>query len=300
MKKIDDTSHNINIVYDDKINKKDYKERKHFFRKFFFSIILIIILIILYSRYIGPTGLIIKEYPINNTKITDIINGFKIVHFSDFHYGNTTDINSLKKLVSEINLMKPDIVVFTGDLVDKSIKINDKERSDIIDYLSKIKSNYGKYYITGEDDEKLNKYIDLMDSAGFNNINDNFDIIYIDSNNSILLSGINLSNDISFIDKVIKDNNINYKINIMHYPDNFDKIKKYNYDLVLAGHSHNGQISLPIYGRIITKEHCRKYYKPYYKINDTDFYISSGIGTSDFKFRFLNKPSFNLYRLRKK
>ena len=112
--------------------------------------------------------------------------------------------------------------------------------------------------------------------------------------------GTSLSNKTDFLDKIINENKSNYKINIMHYPDEFDNIKKYNYDLVLAGHSHNGQIALPVYGAVITPENAKEYYKPYYKIDNTLFYISSGVGTTKFDYRFLNKPSFNLYRILKK
>ena len=305
---IENTLDNIEIEYSNDLleenNENDddiIKEKKpSLFRKLFFTLILVLILIVIYSRYIGPTGLIIKEYPIENSNITNSLNGFKIVHFSDFHYGKTTDINSLKKLTNESNNMKPDIVIFTGDLIDKTTKINDKEKNDIIEQLTKISSNYGKYYISGDDDLKLNNYTKIMDSSGFINLNDNFDVIYIDADNSILLTGTSLSNKTDFLDKIINENKSNYKINIMHYPDDFNNIKKYNYDLVLAGHSHNGQVNLPIYGPIIKFEHAKKYYKPYYKVDNTDLYISSGIGTTDFDFRFLNKPSFNFYRLTKK
>lgn len=138
-----------------------------------------------------------------------------------------------------------------------------------------------------------------MDSAGFNNLDNKFDIIYKDINSSILITGLSVKPDESFIDKVINENKVNYKVNIMHYPDEFDNIKKYNYDLVLAGHSHNGQIALPVYGAVITPENAKEYYKPYYKIDNTSFYISSGVGTTKFDYRFLNKPSFNLYRILK-
>mgnify|MGYP005978917729 CR=1 FL=1 len=146
----------------------------------------------------------------------------------------------------------------------------------------------------------LNTDINFINSDMLKRVNDNFDVIYIDADNSILLTGTSLSNKTDFLDKIINENKSNYKINIMHYPDDFNNIKKYNYDLVLAGHSHNGQVNLPIYGPIIKFEHAKKYYKPYYKVDNTDLYISSGIGTTDFDFRFLNKPSFNFYRLTKK
>ena len=106
--------------------------------------------------------------------------------------------------------MKPDIVVFTGDLIDKTIKIDDKEKSNIIEQLSKISSNYGKYYISGNDDQKLNNYTEIMDSAGFINLNDNFDVIYVDADNSILLTGTSLSSKTDFLEKIINENKSNY------------------------------------------------------------------------------------------
>ena len=85
----------------------------------------------------------------------------------------------------------------------------------------------------------------------------------------------------------------------MHKPDTFDDIKQYNFNLVLAGHSHNGQIRLPIYGAILTPKGAKKYYKPHYKIDNTDMYISSGIGNTVIDYRLFNRPSFNIYRLNK-
>ena len=117
---------------------------------------------------------------------------------------------------------------------------------------------------------------------------------------SIFISGLSTKPDTNFLNDAYKDKFYNYKINIMHYPDDINKIKDYNFDLVLAGHSHNGQIRVPIYGAIMTPTHAKKYYKPYYKINNTNFYISSGIGCSDYNFRLFNRPSYNLYRLTNK
>ena len=278
-------------------NDIETKKNKSIFRKIFFILVLIIIITIIYARYIGTTGLIIKEYSIKNSNITKSYDGFKIAHFSDFHYGRTTGINELKILVNEINSIKPDIVVFTGDFVDKDIKISDQELSKIIDELKKINSSYGNYYVNGNHDLKYDKFYEMFDTANFINLNDNYDVIYSKTNDAILLSGLSTNENFEFLNKAFENSNYIYKINIMHYPDYFDDIKKYNFNLVLAGHSHNGQINIPFYGAIVTPEHSKNYYKPYYKVDNTDFYISSGIGTSLYNFRLFNRPSFNLYRL---
>jgi predicted MPP superfamily phosphohydrolase len=83
----------------------------------------------------------------------------------------------------------------------------------------------------------------------------------------------------------------------MHTPDTIIKVEKYNFDLVLAGHSHNGQVRLPYIGAIITPLGSKKYHEDHYKVNDSQLFISGGLGISTISFRFFNKPSFNLYRL---
>ena len=87
---------------------------------------------------------------------------------------------------------------------------------------------------------------------------------------------------------------------MVHEPDFADNIiNEYSVDLILSGHSHNGQIRIPLVGALYTPENAKKYYDEYYSINNTDLYISSGIGVSKYNYRLFNHPSFNLYRIYK-
>ena len=90
--------------------------------KIIFLVILIIATLFILLRYIGNMGIKVKEYKIINNNIGNFY-GLKIVHVTDLHYGMTNE-KKLKKLVKEINLTKPDIVLFTGDLVDKNTEYN--------------------------------------------------------------------------------------------------------------------------------------------------------------------------------
>lgn len=287
----------INNIEEENIEFIDNEpKKKHIFRKIFFVLLLIIILIVIYARYVGTSGLIIKEYSLNNG-IPKSFSGLKIAHFSDVHYGRTTNFEDFKKLINEINLTKPDIIIFTGDFIDKDINASKDEITKIKDELIKLESTYGKYYVSGNHDIKLKNYNEIFDFAGFINLDDKYDIIYSKNNDSILITGISYNSDLKYLEELYKQNLPSYKINIMHTPDTYNDIKKYNYNLVLAGHSHNGQINIPFYGAIYTPKGAKDYYKPYYKLENTDFYISSGIGTSNYNFRLFNRPSFNLYRL---
>lgn len=265
--------------------------------KIIFGILIFILLLFICLRFIGTKGLIIKEYKVVNKNIDTSFYGFKIVHFSDLHYGMSVDEKVLSNLVDKINKTKPDIVVFTGDLIDKKKNYTESDTKLLTKYLSKIKSSYGNYYVNGDGDENINSFDSIMVNSNFKSLNNNYEVITSEKNKKILISGISTNANIKIFNDIFKDDDYSYKIIMMHYPDNYDLISKYNFDLVLSGHSHNGQVRLPYIGALVKMNNSKKYYDPYYKINNTDMYISGGIGNSKVNLRLFNTPSFNLYRL---
>ena len=286
------------------------EKKKHPIIKFIIIFILIIAAILLYSRFIATKGLATKEYKITSSSIQDNFHGFKIVHISDVHYGRTTDKKDLNNMVKEVNLLKPDIVVLTGDLIDKDTKLDDILKGEISEALSSINANVGKYAISGNHDSNFSEWESIINDSGFKNLNDTYELIYNDGYTPILLAGLssNLNNQVDITERYNKileySNNENikelYKILLIHEPDYINNIDYSNFNLILAGHSHNGQVRLPFIGGIILPNGAKKYYKEHYKINNTDLYISSGIGTSGISFRLFNKPSINFYRLTNK
>lgn len=277
---------------------------KPIFRKIiFFTIIffIIILLLFIYSSFIGTKGLIVKEYKVVNKNLPNEFNGLKIVHFSDVHYGKYFNKKRLEQVIKKINELNPDIVVLTGDLLDS--KLNDDEINELKSLLSSINVNIGKYAINGNhDDYKYWEYI--ISDSGFINLNNNFNVIY-GKNSKIMISGIssNLLDKTKMSDKLkesvsySQSNKVDYKILLMHEPDYISDIKDISYDLVLAGHSHDGQIRIPLLGAIYTPKGSKKYYKNHYTIEASELFISSGLGTSILHARLFNKPSINFYRV---
>lgn len=277
---------------------------------YFLIFILIMTSVLLYSRYIATTGLVVKEYKITNKKITDTYNGLKIVHISDIHYGGTILKKDLKNVVDKINILKPDLVFFTGDLFEIE-HVNDKNNRELIDELNKIEATIGKYAISGNHDyDHKNEFNQILEESGFINLNDNHDAIYNKSNESMLIAGISTNSygALKINDKIkptieylqSEENKSTYNILLLHEPDFIDDIKYDNFDLILAGHSHNGQVRVPFVGAIYTPYGSKRYYNEHYKLKDTDIYISSGLGTSLLKVRLFNRPSFNFYRINNK
>ena len=264
--------------------------------------IVVFTLSFLYIRYRGPKGLNTNEFNIINKNIPNSFYGYKIVHISDIHYKVTTDLNDLNKLVKEVNNIKPDIIVFTGDIFDHNIKYTEDDYKDLTNIFKSMNYNVGKFAIKGEEDLSNKKWDDIIKNSDFIDLSDSYKLLYNNSNEPILLTGIksNYKNNHikETIEKINKEIDVkyNYSILLVHEADFINEIDYSKYNLILAGHNHGGQIKLPFIGGIIYDKNTI-YKDSYYTFKNTELYISSGIGCSKYKFRFLNKPSINLYRL---
>ena len=275
--------------------------------KFFLGLILVITLIIIYARYVGTMGFITKEYTIYNKDIPSSYDGLKIVHFSDIHYNRAITSKKIDDIVSEINLINPDIVVFTGDLIDKDVSLTDSDFKFLANAFSKISVKYGKYAVLGNHDyNEKDKVIQVFNDSDFKYLENSYDIIYNQYSDKIFIGGIgNVSYNLDNVDKTMEyfnsNNDITYRIMLTHEPDISDTIvDNYNISLILGGHSHNGQVRIPGIGAVYTPNGAKKYYDEYYDLNGTPLYVSSGIGVSMLNYRLFNKPSINFYRVNKK
>lgn len=277
--------------------KKKDKVKGHGFLKFILVLIIICAGIYYYARYVGTTGLVIKEYSVINEKIPESFHGFKIVQFSDTHYGMTTFNDELKNMVSKINILNPDIVVFTGDLVDYHYNLNDDEKNDIINILSEIDASLGVYAVTGNHDQNVS-YEGILSGSNINLLKNKYEYIYNGTSEKIMLIGLDdyLEGTLDLDAAFSYEDDTSYKILLAHEPDVYDKLTKVP-DLMLAGHSHNGQVRIPLAGAIYKTIGAKKYYDPEYSLGDTKMYISGGVGTSKYKVRLFDRPSISLYRL---
>ncbi len=283
------------------------EEKKHSkFKKIVVIGIFLLTGLVLWSRYLSTSGLVVKEYSVINKELPESFNGFKIIHFTDLHYGRTVDLEVLKNLVREINILKPQMVVFTGDLIDKDINVNKEKEEEITEALKTIDAEIIKLSIKGNHDYYNDiPYVDIMKNAGFEVLDNDALNVYYKSTMPILIVGLSSSiKDFPDYSKALENSSISleeaqkqFTIVLAHEPDQIKSYQDYDIELMLSGHSHNGQIRFPFFGAVIKSYGSRTYYDPYYKVNDTDLYISGGIGVSSYNFRFLNKPSFNLYRL---
>lgn len=257
-----------------------------------FIIIFIISLFGIYIHKIEPSIITTQEYAIIDSNIPSSFTGFKIAHFSDIHFGRTTNESEIKKVIKKINEMKPDIVVFTGDLFDPYINLSEENKTFLTEELKQITSNLGKYCILGDRDYDLEEtYKEIMNNANFQILDKNIPIYY-KGEIPIYINGVSSKQQGDVNSLKVKE----YQITICHEPELFDQIYLRS-NLTLAGHSLGGLVRLPFTDGLFKFEHTNNYILGKYEKENAKLYVTSGIGTENISIRFLNYPTINLYRL---
>lgn len=280
------------------------EKKSHKLLNIIILLVILVILIFIYAKYIGTKGLIVKEYRVESNILSDNFSGIKLVHFSDVTYKSTFDSASFDNLVEKINILKPDIIVFTGDLYNKNYKLKNEDIEFLTNKLSSLNASIGKYAIYGDQDYSSMVYDKIMEDSNFTLLNNSYDEIFNESNESIYIVGlpssikekIDLDNAFSFYD----DLNRKFIIVLVHDGNTIKYLDESNYetDLILGGHSLNGSVVIPYLGGIFSEGSNYKYSGEKYEKGITKIFMSSGLGTNKYGYRLFNKPSFNLYRLK--
>lgn len=261
--------------------------------------IMVILALILYSyaRIVEPNLLTVKYENIYSPYVYDK-DSLKIVQFSDTHISKYYDAEHLKKAVDKINAEKPDIVVFTGDLIERYNKYDNKDKIyEIWEALNEINAPLGKYAVYGNHDYgggAERAFREIMEEGGFQILQNekanisSYHVNIIGMDDSIF-GTLDKETIISFLDEGT------YNIILSHEPDVADLFLEYAADLFLTGHSHGGQVNLPVIS--YTPPLAQKYIRGMYDLNNyrqTKVYVNVGLGTSTLPLRFMAIPELTV------
>ena len=252
------------------------------------------------ATIINPKQLNIRQETLSSKKINEDLDGFLIAYFSDVNYGKFYDSVQLNKLVETINDYYPDVVLFSGDLLDEIETPMSKENREQLEIeLKSIKAKYGKYAVLGDEDElSKDKVVNLLESAGFIVLNNEIKTITVNQNASIQIAGLeNIKNSTPDVSILSNLNDAYYTIAMSHTPDLFNDVRNYNVDYMLAGHSRGGQIYVPIINLLYRDVGCRYYYHGKTTRNNTTLDITNGLGQNKYNARLFADPELVLYKL---
>lgn len=256
-------------------------------------VIIFIVLSIYNINYINPYDFTIREETIKSNKIDDNTNGLIIAYFSDLHYGTYINENHLETIKNKINKFKPDIIIFGGDLFDEAI--DGSKQSILSDFLRSLDARYGKYAVLGDKDEAYIEQVkSIFNDTDFRLLDNSNEKIYINGS-YINLVGLSINYDVTSAFEGVNTNN--YTLAISHYPDVVAKADTSKTDYMLAGHSLNGQVYIPLINLFYRPVGANDYYHGKYKIDNKTLDITGGIGMIKNGTRMLADAEIVIYKL---
>lgn len=234
------------------------------------------------AKWAEPSWLKVNHVHIGNGKPTH-----RFIQFSDIHHKGNRDY--LKEVVDRINSLMPDFVCFTGDIVEEQ-----KYLAETLELLSGIKAPM--FGVPGNHDywskvsfEPIHRCFNASGGAWL-----------LDDKRQIAAGGINLigitcshANQAKLpLDSSRKN------ILLMHYPAWVKKLDGQKFDLMLAGHSHGGQVRIPFYGALVLPFGVDEYDFGLFQTPSGPLYVNSGIGyISRYNFRFNCRPEITVIEI---
>ena len=251
--------------------------------------------------------MIITNFKIISDKINDKC---RIVQLSDLHkrkFGKN-NIN----LINKIKELKPDLIFFTGDIIDRTIT----ELTDFKHLIIEMFKIAPVYYSLGNHEKDLKKinpsmYNEIIKFLKTNTfLLDNSSEKIIINNTTINITGITIYQDCykkngryknlhvlesKDVTNLLGEKKTGFNILLAHNPIFFNAYSEYGPDLILSGHVHGGCIRIPFIGGVLSPE--RKFFPKYssgiYHSKNSSMIVSRGLG----KFRLFNPSEIILIEL---
>ena len=238
------------------------------------------------------------RHSIRSAKIPAEFDGYKIIQISDVHSDEVTG------LIDEIRLERPDIIVSTGDLTHHTGGY--EKAVSLIDTLLDIAPVYtisGNHEVWRGDYSQMDRALADLGAKPLHN-----ETVTLEKNGAkITLSGID--DPFSVVSQKIHDyldtamttlSPINgYNILLFHRANWLDYFAGSDFDLIISGHMHGGQMRMPVFGGVMSPRSSwasskkilfPKYVGGRYKIEDTELIVSRGLGNPMIIPRVFNRP----------
>lgn len=258
----------------------------------------------------------IKKLDLFLKRLPSSFNGLKIVQFADFHAGSFDDIKKVEAGLKLINDMQPDIIVFTGDLVNNRAV----EMHPYLDIFKNLKAKYGKFavfgnhdygeYVPFDNEEEHRKDQEEMERifkvTGFKllrnsaiQINNNYDKIDLIGVENWGKKPFPQYGDIDKATRGLQDDQFN--IVLSHDPDHWEYVLREHpkhFDLTLSGHTHGFQMGVQIPGwKWSPAQYRYKRWLGHYESKQQHLFVTKGFGFLGFPGRIGMPPEIVSFRL---
>lgn len=252
--------------------------------KIFLTLAVFLLTLLIYN-YSQISKFYVNKPVFNSDKLKEPL---RITQITDYH-GNT--LINIDKLIKEVEKFNPHIIALTGDMIDH-------ETEDIGRVLNLVQSLYevnnNIFFVIGNHELRNGKgheFISGLEKIGVTVLNDENTLFKLNENN-ISIVGLSFyasKEDYDLAMEGVREDN--FVLLLSHAPNRPILYLSGLEDLILAGHTHGGQVRLPIIGAIIAPGQglFPRYDKGVFELGKTILYIDSGLGNSVFPIRFFNR-----------
>lgn len=229
------------------------------------------------------------------------LDGYKILQVADLQ--NKTFAKQNQSLLRSIQTAAPDIIVITGDLLDR----NKTDVDAAMAFINSAITVAPIYFVTGNHEHQSGEWETLsaqLTEAGVTILNNKKTSI-VHNGDTLTLMGladkrVNPDYERALSSLVADCDDAAFQILLSHRPELFDTYVDSGVHLAFTGHAHGGQIRLPFIGGIFAPNQgfFPKYTSGLYQEGNTGMVVSRGLGNSVFPFRIFNRPELVLVQLK--
>jgi hypothetical protein len=243
------------------------------------------------------------------TRLPAALDGFTIAQLSDFHYDEHFSAVPIRKAVTVVNDLHPDLIALTGDFVTIPVFSdylhNAKKGAAAAEpcalALSQLRARYGVFAILGnhDHDSDPDRVIAALMSQGIQVLRNTSTPIETDAAR-LWLAGVDdaLTGKPDLDTSLKKIPSSEPVVLLAHEPDYADQAAAWPVDLQLSGHSHGGQIRLPLLGAPVLPDMAKKYPWGLRRIGPLTLYTNIGLGTIRIAARLNCPPEITMITLR--